>query len=360
MLPEGTNPSTITDEQRAGIIHQVKLFCDQHEIHRDDLGRAINYSAAVVSQVLKGTYAADDRQILIELDAWLDQEIRRRNAPRTTAFVWTSVAREIELVAHATIELGTIGLIYGPETSGIGKTMALQAIHANTPGAIYVSCETIGANPTGILRAISTAMGITPAQQNRTLYDRIRDKLAGTPRLLIVDQVHKLRYAKADKPLFILADLQDRTGAPQLWSGTSDMVDYLLRAQHRRDETLAQVRSRIGIMRDLMQRTRETGDGGQGEPLFSVDDIREVFAKNKIRLSADGIRFLAKLANIPDNGALRTCANLVRIATAIAAKQETTQITAELLRQAMQFSVSTTKARVVLHEIDQIAVARAG
>ena len=159
MLPEGTLPEQVTDEDRQNIIHQVDLACRQHSISRADVGKAINYSAATISEVLKGTYKADDRPILIELDAWLDQDMRRRNAPRTTDFVWTSVAREIELVVNATIELGTIGLVYGPETSGIGKTMALKELHRLTPGSIYVSCDAMAANPTGLLRTISAALG---------------------------------------------------------------------------------------------------------------------------------------------------------------------------------------------------------
>lgn len=352
MIPEGTPPEAVTDELRAGVIHQVSIFCKQHEISRAAVGKAINYSAATVSEVLKGTYKADDRQIVIELDAWLDQEIRRRKAPRTTQFVWTSVAREIEVVANATVSLGTIGLIYGPETSGIGKTMALRAIHAQTPGSIYVSCETMTANPTGIIRGIATAMGMGNNGRNSTLYAKIKGKLEGTPRLLIIDQVHKLRFAAEDKPLFALADLQDATGAPQLWAGTTDMVDYLRREQHKRDQTLAQIRSRIGIMRDLMQRTRSTDDGGMGEPLFTIEDIRKVFAANKIRITPDGVRFLARLANVPDGGALRSAANLVRIATAIGG-EKITQIDAALLKAAMQFSVSTDKAVRLQHEMDE-------
>ncbi len=353
MIPDNTAPEAVTDSQRAEVVHQVSLYCKQHDITRRQLGRAINYSPETVSEVLKGTYKADSAGIIIEMDHWLEQEIRRRNAPRTMQFVWTSVAREIELVANATIELGTIGMIYGPETSGIGKTMALHAIHAQTPGSIYVSCETMSANPTGLLRGVAAAMGLSDSQTNRALFARIKGLLAGTPRLLIVDQIHKLRFATADRPLFILADLQDATGAPQLWSGTSDMVDYLLRQQHKRDETLAQIRSRIGIMRDLLQRTRPPDEGGQGEPLFTVEDVKKVFAANKIRLSPDAVRFLAKLVNVPDNGALRAGANLVRIATALAARRQSQVIDAELLKSAMSFSVSTARAVRLQHEVEE-------
>lgn len=70
-------------------------------------------------------------------------------------------------------------------------------------------------------------------------FERIVEKLNGRSHLLLVDQVHNLREAKGDKPLYILADLYDATQTAQLWSGTADLVTYLDRQRSKAaDESL--------------------------------------------------------------------------------------------------------------------------
>jgi hypothetical protein len=341
MLPEGINPDTITEAQAKQIAHEVNLFATQQGLGRREVARAIGYkSPGVISEFIKGTYAGNWRQLAIDLDAWLDAEQKRVNsAIGGPQFVWTEVAREIQTVASLVIQLRTIGLVYGPDTAGIGKTMALQAIHQETPGSLFVTCDKIEANPTGLLRGIAHALRINDNGRNASIYKRVKEMLKGTPRLLIIDQIHNLRRAKDDKPLYILADLYDATKSPQLWCGTADMVSYLTTGVGKGDESLAQIRSRITYVRDLMQRCADGKDGGRGEPLYTVDNIREVFAKNKIRLTTAAVQMLYKLACIPDSGALRTCRNLVLIATITAEQLKMTSIDAPLLLAALRDSV---------------------
>jgi len=101
-----------------------------------------------------------------------------------------------------------------------------------------------------LLRAIARQMRITEGSR-RLLYYRIKEALSGTPRLLIVDQIHNLCGACDDRALYVLADLHDATHAPQLWCGTTDVVAYLDRGQAKGREPLSQIRRRIGICRDL-------------------------------------------------------------------------------------------------------------
>jgi hypothetical protein len=103
-------------------------------------------------------------------------------------------------------QLRKIGLVYGPDTPGIGKTMALEALNQVLPGSVLITIEKVHANPTGLLRAIARALRITDGKRNATLYDRIVEKLSGTPRLLMIDQIHNLRHAKDDKPFYYLTD----------------------------------------------------------------------------------------------------------------------------------------------------------
>jgi hypothetical protein len=161
----------------------------------------------------------------------------------------------------------------------------------------------------------------------------------GTSRLLMIDQIHSLCHTKDDRAFFYLMDLYDATRSPQLWCGTTDIVAYFDRGQAKGRETLAQIRSRIGISRDLMQRTegdRGSGGGaagaaGMGEPLYTVKEIRAIYGKGSMRLAPDAERYLLEVANLPDAGALRTCDNLVKMATK-ANELRATVLTADMLR----------------------------
>lgn len=358
IIPEGMDSSAVTPEQIAAVIENTSRFITERHISREQLGRAIGLSGSAVGDVLAGRYKSDPRGIVIQLDAWLEQECKRQDSPNTTEFVWTSVAQEMQVVASLACELNTIGLVYGPETSGIGKTMALQAIHAETPGSVFVTLSKAHASPTGLLRAIYAAIfglkGSKFLQRNDVVYDRIIEKLRDTNRLLIIDQIHNLRNTRRDIPLYLLADIFDDTNhAPQLWCGTADLSAYLNRGSKKMDESLAQIRGRIGIERDLMQRTRPTDQGGADQPLFTIEQVRQMFATNKVRISPDGIRFIWKLACLPDMGALRLCRNVVRIATLIAVHQGAESISASLLWQSLRDCVQSSTYATINAAMDE-------
>ena len=353
MFIEGTDPNKVTPESAKLVIHHVEIHLKEHSLTRKQVARDVGYSPGVVSEVMSGTYRGDWQSVILDLDRWLDQRVKQIAAPQSAPFIWTEVAREIETVAHLVIKLHTIGLVYGPDTSGIGKTMALQAIHAETPGSIFITCDKIESNPTGLLRAIGHELRLSEGR-NTNLYARIRDCLRGTSRLLIIDQIHNLRKSKDDKPLYILADLQDATKAPQLWCGTADMVAYLQKGR-RGDESLAQIRSRITYVRDLLQRCKDSRDGGRGEPLVTVQQIRQMFASNKVRLTEGAIRFLYEMASVPDSGALRTCRNLVLIATLVAQERKMQEIDVPLLLAALRDSV---QADTFSHLVNQVHIER--
>jgi hypothetical protein len=313
MIADNTPPDAVTKEDAQAVITNTLAYIEQSGVTRTSIARSLGVAASTLGQVINWKYVGAWQQIIIDLDRWLEEQQKRDAAPKASSFVWTKVAQEIRTVADMASTLKTIGLVYGPNTSGIGKTMALQAIESQKSGAILVTAETASASARGLLQSICKALRLGDGGNKTQMYQKVKQVLAGTSRLLMIDQIHALCGARNDEPLYVLADLFDATKAPQLWCGTADLVAYLDRGQARGSTTLAQIRRRIGISRDLMQRT-ET-QGGDGEPLYTVDEIRNVFSKNKMRLAPDAARYLCELANLPDSGALGACTNLVIMAT---------------------------------------------
>jgi hypothetical protein len=349
-LPEGATAADVTPQIAAEVVRLVREYKRERNLTLKQIARGVALAESTISQVLAGKYAGDARAVVIDLDRWLDEQQSIDAAPKPASFVWTGVARKIETVARAAVEMRTIGLVYGPETSGLGKSTALQAIAAERPGCVHITIDKVDASATGLIYQLCRALRLDNG--NRVIFHKIAEKLAGTSRLLIVDQIHNLCGVKGDKPFFMLADLHERTKAPQLWAGTTNIVSYLLDGQRQGREPLSQIRSRIGISCELTQGSGSGGGGDDsGPPLFTVDEIRAIFAQNKMRLAPDAARYLARLANLRDSGALRTCKNLVVMATTLYQSRGDV-LTEEMLRSAHRLLVPDEAYAALQREID--------
>ncbi|QOV90913.1 AAA family ATPase [Humisphaera borealis] len=357
MIAEGTEAASVTPEQISQVAQDVELFVRAHKIDRKAVAKALGYSPGVISEFLKGGYAGNKGLVAIQLEQWLVEEEERRSRPTTTQFVWTNVAMEIKAAANYCLDYRKIGLVFGPDTAGLGKTTALRAIHQELGPrrSSLVTIDKVDANPTGLLKKISVGMHIEDRGSNRARFERIVEKLNGRSHLLLVDQVHNLREAKGDKPLYILADLYDATQTAQLWSGTADLVTYLDRQRSKAaDESLAQIRSRIMPCIDLMAGVRH-GGGDNGEPLVTIEQVVEMFAKNKLRLVPTTARFLCKLANLPDSGGIRLCVQIVEYATMMGEISGAKSIDVPLLQAAMRRSLLQSRAEALLsHTLNEL------
>lgn len=355
MIAEGTDAANVTAEQIAAVAGDVELFCKKHKISRKDVARAIGYSAGVVSEFLAGKYAGSAGQVALDLENWLVEEEQRRSRDSTTQFVWTNVALEMKGVANYCLDYRKIGMIYGPDTSGLGKTTALTAIQQELGPrrCSLVTIDKTDASPAGVLRKICAAIGRDSSGPNHQLFRRIVEHLEGRSHLLMVDQAHSLRGAKDDKPFYLLADLYDRAKTAQLWVGTADLVNYLQRQQTRNaDESLAQIRRRIFPCVDLMECMRNGGDGG-GNLLVTVEQVREMFARNKLKLTNAAARFLCELCNEPDSGSIGLCVQLVEYATVLAEQRRLPSIDVPLLQEAMRRGMTSSRCQRVMHQVEE-------
>ena len=77
-----------------------------------------------------------------------------------------------------------------------------------------------------------------------------------------------------------------------------------------------------------------------------------MFAKNQLRLTGDVERFLCKLVNLPDRGALRLAVQLITYATMIGKMTGKTMIEMPLIREAMRRCLPGASVETLLHEIE--------
>ena len=216
-----------------------------------------------------------------------------------------------------------------------------------------VTVDKVDANPTGLLRKLCRAMRVDDGGSNSQKFARAVHHLTGRSHLLLIDQIHNLRGSKEDRPFYILADLFDATRTAQLWCGTADLVGYLQRQQRKHgDESLTQIRRRIFPCVDLMEGVRAGGPDGQGEPLVTVDQVRDMFARNQLKLTATAARFLCELCNQPDSGAVGLCVQLVEYATMMAEMRRAASIDLPLLKEALRRGFSPKRAEDLLHRME--------
>jgi hypothetical protein len=209
VIAEGTDAAGVTREQIAQVAADVDLFAKAHKLSRKVIARAVGYdSPGVISEFVAGKYAGNAAQLAIDLDGWLVEEEQRRSRPATTQFVWTNVAREIEATAYYCLDGGNdrkIGLVCGPDTTGIGKTTALRAIHEQlgVRRSSLVTIDEVDSSPTGLLRKLCAAVHVNDSGSCRDRFARVVEQIKGKSHLLLVDQIQNLRWAREDKPLYI-------------------------------------------------------------------------------------------------------------------------------------------------------------
>ena len=197
MIAEGRDAATVTAEEIKTIAADTEQFRRHHKITRKAIAEKTGYSESVISEFLNGTYKGNNAQLAIDLDDWICAEERLRAEPRLTQFVWTNVAIEIKANATFCLDERSIGLIYGPDTSGFGKTTALLAVH-QTLGprqSAMATFDKVDGNQTGVLKKLCQAMHCDDKGTNKQRFDRLVKRIANEDR----------RYSEETGRRFILA-----------------------------------------------------------------------------------------------------------------------------------------------------------
>lgn len=317
----------ITDELCQAVITRFRDLIARQEKTDSWAARSIGISAATLSQVLSGSYGGDNEKHIRQIDKWTEQQILRETAPKPAGFVKTKVAGQIYGVTKWIQEINGIAVVHGP--AGIGKTITVNAIRAETPGSVYARISTTGQSKLSVMELLAGAARVTGARFTaNALYHALVEALKGTNRLIIVDEVHKLAGRMKDEALHCLRDLHDDTECPMVWVGMSNIADYIQMGKTK-FEPLDQIFSRVKYWLNLRDVANQS-DGGPG--LYTVEDIRKWINAQKIRVTEDAIRYLQMLANTPGMGGLRTCDGLIRIAVRLATRLGDKPIDAQILR----------------------------
>ncbi|HMO25464.1 MAG TPA: hypothetical protein PKB10_04280, partial [Tepidisphaeraceae bacterium] len=133
--------AAVTEDQARRVIDAVQAFARTHRISEAAIGRATGYPQSAIWQALRMKYPGNWRQIILDLDRWLEDQ--RKTPPAVSGFVRSVVAERVYALAEMAIHTRRIAAGYGP--SGIGKSVAVRALMADKPGAVLVSVGSVAA-----------------------------------------------------------------------------------------------------------------------------------------------------------------------------------------------------------------------
>jgi len=245
------------------------------------------------------------------INTWLETIARRRQVKdrKPQGFIQTEVARRMLAVIAKTTELCVMGVILSD--AGRGKSMTLEAANMMHPGSILLRVRQSSQRPRGLLLQLGQALNLRGISRSAEAENHVISALRGSGRLLMIDEAHQL----TPPALETLRDIHDETGCPIILAGTLRLQEAIAES----DVYSGQMSSRVAIRYNVCDDVLGSGDGGP--PLHSVDEIRRLYESDKVRLTADGVELLSRIANLPGLGGLRLCRRLVDVAAAARSDQ---------------------------------------
>lgn len=264
--------------QRKDIAERALRFINENGYTQKAVAREVGIGKTTISEVLRLQYKGNtsDAQ-LVKLHNWIELTARRQAIVKNREFVETTVACEILTVAGIVAETCQMGVIFGP--ARIGKTITLKAIEGDQafgdPVLITVNESTV--RPFALCRAICEKFELSIHSTFDAVFRRLINRLKDTKRMLMFDEADLAQYPTLE----MIRQLHDATGCPVLLAGKPKIYEHLgLREMGNFSETLDQMAGRIAIKRDLTERTR----GENGEPLYTLDDIRKMIRQSGLML----------------------------------------------------------------------------
>jgi DNA transposition AAA+ family ATPase len=338
-------PDRLMDVTTTEALEEVRNLVN-HAVHEGlttqaDLARRTNFKSTAISNFCTSQWgkrrAALQLTLASNLAKTINQILREREAKTTEVggFIPIRLTEAIFAIAQYAVKRRKIAAFVVP--AGCCKSMALQAFEQEIPGSILVTVKRARATPKSFLQLWARRLGLNETGRTEDIQDRIISELATSHRLVLIDEAHKLTVAAIDA----MREIWDEAQMPVVLAGTPSLYRTLTsqRVGTYGSELMDQLYSRVCMYRDLT--TLEEPSTGTFEQRFTVDDLRKIYARGHVRIAADGLKFLCKIANSPGTGGLRTCTALVQMAIDCWAGE---LVTAAILRGALQMRLGIKEA----------------
>lgn len=108
-------------------------------------------------------------------------------------YVPTSISEDIIwLIKYCQLKKG-IGIVYGD--SGVGKTKAAEKFAKDNPAStVYFQIDPVKGTLGNVMRILASKLGVPSHGDKLTMVERIKGKLNGTNKVIIIDEAQHLKY----------------------------------------------------------------------------------------------------------------------------------------------------------------------
>ncbi len=288
-------------------VELLKAYAEEHKLSQSKIATMLGVSPAVISQYLKGVYTGDVASIDKKVREMLERA-HEKSKDIKSDFVATTTAKNILDVCAMAHTMKDINLVIGE--AGLGKTMALKQYAKTVENVVLIETDPTF-SPKVLLVELCNKLGIVPTRNNHDNTTAIIEKLAGSERLLIIDEAELLNY----KCLEIVRRIHDKSGVGVILAGMPRLRANL---RGKRGE-YKQLYSRVGFACDLHDKLPDGDVAILSQAYIGTSEFDDVLVKaslgNARRLNKllRGVNRLASLNKMAISAKLieKTCQMLI-------------------------------------------------
>ncbi|RJK86142.1 AAA family ATPase [Vibrio cholerae] len=227
------------------VVMDISALIEAKAVTGAQIAKEISVSPATLSQIMKGTYAADPSNVIDKLEKWLRMREQRQSTPNVNpGFVMTETAKQIMAdLTYAQIT-ESFAVIFG--ASGVGKTETALEYQRSNNNVWMITASPSRASLTECLYELAMELGLDQAPRRKGPLSRvIRQRLLNSEGLVIIDESDHLDYPTLEE----LRILQEETGIGMALLGNNKVYTQLTGG--RRNEDFARLFSRIAKKRGI-------------------------------------------------------------------------------------------------------------
>jgi len=208
-------------------------------LSQSDIALGIGMSPASVSNFLHHKDVGDYHSIAKALKAYVErEELKDEGGLLKIPFAETRQARKLLEAYTFSLQFNRLVAVVGG--AGFGKTRSIQELQHRDRSLIVVTAwSRLGAS--GVLQELCEAIKVSDKGLLRALMKRLKHRLTGSGRCLIIDDAHTLSFGALD----VLRYVYDQTGIGMVLVGIHALRRHLIGTDEQTEQLASRVAGRI-------------------------------------------------------------------------------------------------------------------